>query len=269
MNEMNVDIHQSNSGGAKSRILKVFLVVKERLLGSPISASKLYNLGYVVLFGGVGVELGLNLFLPGQNTGFFLASTLGAILIWTIAFSLEAAARTLALAKNRFFLFGLALLSIPITQFSSIWISRFVNDTTGVDPSELPDAISSLLVIFVPLTWIYAAFAILAILAFAMMTVGLLWSAVAHTQAQGRAFFARLLVTIFIVTYGFIFADFLGANSLRFAKGVIVAAEYFKDDRCINLNTNEIIAHLKDGASVFNVETKEFSLTECQLRGAN
>ncbi len=263
MDAMKTDIDLSKLKVAESKYLSILSAVKNRVIGEPVSILKLYNLGYFVFFGGLVCQLIFNAARSEYDSTIFTISMFGGVLIWASAFGMEGAARTLEFAKNRYFLGGLALLSVLIFKLSSLAIGRFVNDTTGVDPSELPDAISALLVIFVPLTWLYTAFALLAILAFGMMTLGALLSAMVHSEAQVRAFFARLIVTFFIITYGFIFADFLSTHSLRLGKWIVVAAEYFEDSRCTNLSPNELVAHLEDGISIFNVDTESFRLADC------
>ncbi|MEH6492733.1 hypothetical protein [Halopseudomonas sp.] len=249
---------------AKRKVSSYFSALKYRLMEKHVSEVELYALGYMFFLPGIASVLLLFVLSPDYSKIAVCSLAVIVLVVWSAAFLMEVAAKFSQITTNRYFLSALALVSIPVLKISSIWIGRFVNNTTGLDPSELPDATSALLALFVPLTWLYVFFALLTIVALAMLTVGALWSAVTHSPAQGRQFFARLVVTLFVVTYGFIFTDFLANGLIKLGEFIIVGAEYFKDARCENMSEHEFVARLESGVSVFNSETNEFRFTTCQ-----
>lgn len=238
--------------------------MKDRFVGTPVSPEKLYNLGYIAILVCFVVYFLVLMAFPELKVSVSPIFGMIGVTIWIMAFCIETVALIPKALGNKYFLSAIALASIPILKFTSIWVGRFINETTGVDPGELPDAVSALLVVFVPISWIYVVFSFLTICLFGMLMFGTLWSVVKHSQSQGRAFLARLLVTIFVVSYGFVFADFLRSKSLEAAKYVVVATEYFTDTRCGNLDAKDIVAHLDSGISIYNPETKTFKPGICQ-----
>ena len=228
--------------------------MKGRFVGTPVSPERLYNLGYIAIVACFAVYLLIAMAYPGFKVSISPAFAMIGVVIWIMAFCIETVALIPKALGNKYFLSAIALASIPVLKFTSMWVGRFINETTGVDPGELPDAVS----------WIYVVFAFLAICLFGMLMFGSLWSVVKHSQSQGRAFLARLLVTIFVVSYGFVFADFLRSKSLEAAKYVIVATEYFTDSRCGDLDAKDIVAHLDSGISIYNPETRTFKFGICQ-----
>ena len=238
--------------------------MKDRYVGTPVSPDRLYNLGYIATVTCFAVYLLIAIVYPEFKIRVSPAFAMMGVVIWIMAFCIETVALIPKALSNRYFLSAIALASIPVLKFTSMWVGRFINETTGVDPGELPDAVSALLVVFVPISWIYVVFAFLTICLFGMLMFGTLWSVVKHSQSQGRAFLARLLVTIFVVSYGFIFADYIRIKSLEAAKYVIVATEYFTDTRCGNLDAKDLVAHLDSEISIYNPEVKTFKFGICQ-----
>lgn len=239
-------------------------ILKIKLIGEPASPPKLYRLGFWVIVLCFPASLLIALANTAHSVHIIYFFVLGGAAIWACAFGMEAAALVPKVIGNNYFLALLGLISILVVKVSSIWIGRFINETTGVDPSELPDAASALLIVFVPISWLYMTIALLTVTLFGMLTFGPLWSLVFHSKEQTLAFFARLIVTVFIVSYAFIFLDYVREESVEGGKIVILAAEYFSDGRCKNLDENEIAARLEGGLSIYNTSTEKFRFEDCQ-----
>jgi len=108
--------------------------------------------------------------------------------LWIYAFLIEAVTVVPKILRNTIFLALLGIVSILVLKATNIWIGRVINELTGADPDELPDASAALLVVFVPIAWIYVASALTIVSLLVMLTAGTIWTMLFHSKEQAVSF---------------------------------------------------------------------------------
>jgi len=84
-------------------------------------------------------------------------------------------------------------------------------------------------------------------------------------KGASRIFFARIAVVALFMTVTVAFGDYLREKSNSVALFIIVAAEYFEDRRCRNLEAEDLVAHLsEDNISIFSHRLNAFRFDICR-----
>ncbi len=238
--------------------------LRSKVIGEPVSPSKIYTLGYWCIGLCIPTILFNNILGPSLSRDLALGFFYCTVAIWAVAFLIEASSRAIKVIENKYFLAILGLTSIGVIKISAIWAGRIVNTITGTDPSELPDAVAALQLVLVPISWTYVAIVLLTLSLFSLLTFGPLWSMMLHSRKQAMDFFARLVVTATITTLALTSSDYLRKESLTSGKFLILSAEYFEDSRCKNLEPGDIVARIESGLSIYSTKHDKFRFSTCE-----
>lgn len=256
---MNRTLHDQLVANVKSAAK----VLKARIIGDPLTVDGIYSLGFKIAFLIFPVFYLVRWVASGYEASAIQGILAVAGLIWLIAFCVEGYSFLSRVLGRKSVVVLLGLVSLIVIKASYVWAGQYINKITGLDPSYLPDAHSTLALLFVPLSWLCLGSVLLMVL----LVVGLVFSPVFVHEKNAAKNSARFIVTFSIISVGFSFADFLSRDGSvlgYISKVVIVSSEYFTDARCLNLSGKEVVAQLGGGElSVFNPVDWSFRLDEC------
>ncbi|MNF39083.1 hypothetical protein D3C85_856960 [compost metagenome] len=260
---MNRNLHDQITGyiGVMGKTLKA------RVIGDPVTVDGIYGFGFKIACLIFPVFYLVRWIASGYESVAIQGVLTVAGVVWLIAFCIEGYSLLSRVLGSKFFVVLLGLVSLVVVKVSYIWSGRYINKITGLDPSYLPDAHSTLALLFVPLSWIYLG----SVLLMAFLMIGFLFSPVFINGENAVKNSARFIVTLVIVLVGFSFADYLSEEGSAFgyiSKVAIAGSEYFPDESCSNFTDKEVVARLEGGeVSVFNPLDWTFRLDECVKSG--
>lgn len=155
-----------------------------------------------------------------------------------------------------------------VFRYSEGKAEDFINSFTGIDPSALPNAVSLLVALFLPYSWIVFISVILGVYLIVILLIAPVQIRKDEKTIGGWKFMGRLvgLLTIFILLSNLItLFDKEDSVSTLIAKETTLRTEYFNRSSCGGVNKDSLVADIGRGfISVYTPKTSKFEVKKCE-----
>lgn len=231
---------------------------------------KIYKVGSYIFIGYFLCMFVVMLFLqsfidPQSIVGVFAYLIMG---VFTIAVVIEYFSLLKRLYAQKWFKFILFALGAFAYKLAEIHTDHIINNFTGIDPSFLPAASSTLITISLLYIWLLFIAGVMGVY---IIFFGFIFTGKNKTKDKDLPIWKGIgrsigLLIVFVLLSSTLTR--LGAKESimeTLSHNIVLTTEYFRKSHCKHDDSSELYAELSRGwVSVYNFDTKKFSKKKCK-----